>query len=50
MNIEELQEKIQQLEAENKKLKEKLKQKNKRKPIKTTKKEIADYWTSRQEE
>ena len=50
MNIEELQEKVEQLEKENKKLKEKLKRKNKRKPIKTTKKEIVNYWTSKQDE
>lgn len=50
MDIEELQEKVQQLEKENEKLRERLRQKNKRKPIKTTKKEIVDYWTSKQEE
>lgn len=50
MDIEELQEKVQQLEKENEKLRERLRQKNKRKPIKTTKKEIVNYWTSKQNE
>lgn len=36
MDIEELQEKVQQLEK-NEQLRERLRQKNKRKPIKTTK-------------
>lgn len=46
----ELLEKIRLLEIENEKLKEKLKKRNIRKPIKTTKKEIVDYWASKQEE
>lgn len=43
-------EKIRFLEIENEKLKEKLKKRNNRKPIKTTKKEIVDYWETEQEE
>lgn len=47
---EELLEKIRLLEIENEKLKEKLKKRNNREQIKTTKEEIVDYWESKQEE
>lgn len=47
---DELLEKVKQLEIENKRLKQRLKQKNKRKLIKTTKEEIIDYWENKQYE
>lgn len=51
MGVEdELLEKVKQLKIENKRLKQRLKQKNKRKPIKTTKEEIIDYWENKQYE
>lgn len=49
MEEKELLETIAKLKEENRKLKARL-NKNKRKPIKTTKKEIADYWGKYQEE
>lgn len=51
MNKEELLQRIYELEDENIKLKEKLRNRNnKRKPIKTTKKQIVDYWSRIQDE
>lgn len=47
---EQLLERIKQLEMENQKLRERLKRKNKREKIKTTKKEIVEYWSNKQEE
>ena len=50
MNNEDLLKEIEKLKLENIKLKERLKRKNKRKPIKTTKKQIIDYWSRIQDE
>ncbi len=51
MKYEELLKEINELKDENEKLKLKLKKKNnKRKPIKTTKKEIVDYWAKCEDE
>ena len=47
--IEELEKKVDELKVENEKLK-KQKKKNKRSPIKTTKKEIVDYWEQIEDE
>lgn len=49
LSKEELMNRIIELEEENKKLKRK-KYKNRRKPIKTTKKEIVDYWSRIEDE
>ena len=48
--IKELEKSNQQLQETNQKLKEKLKKQNKRGRIKTTKKQIVEYWSSRQDE
>lgn len=50
MNKDALLEKIESLEQENKKLKERLKKKSKRKNIKTPVKEIIEYWSKHQDE
>lgn len=50
MTNEELLDIIESLEQENKKLKERLKNKNKRKNIKTPTKEIVEYWSKHQDE
>lgn len=50
MTIEEMEQKLYLLEKENKELKEKLTKRKSREKIKTTKKEIIDYWAVRQDE
>jgi len=50
MELEELQKRIKELEEQNRKLKEKLKKHNKRPIIKTTKKQIVDYWVLLEDE
>lgn len=51
ITLQEVLEKNKKLEQENKILKEKLKRKrSERKPIKTTKQEIIDYWETKQDE
>jgi len=50
MNLEELIIRIEELEYENSKLKERLKRNNGRKNIRTTKKEILNYWIGIQDE
>lgn len=48
--IERLKEKNQNLEEQNQKLQEKLNKRNNRDNIKTTKKQIVEYWSSKQDE
>lgn len=50
MTRENLLKRIEELENENEKLKTRLNKKNKRKPIKTTKKKIINYWIRIQDE